>query len=303
MNTTAATIATANIVTATVNRTGAGTITTLRLFYAANSNSSTTITTGYTFYGANAGGSTSNYGIYLESISGGATNNYSIYTNDGLVRFGDNVDLASGKVYKINNTQIGIATGMGDTTITSPAAHQILAHDGTNWKNKTISKKSFILTANGGSFTLTTGATAAAVTESTTNKINWWAPTFAESSNQMYFWNIVLPDDYNSGLEFQIVWTTGSGSANVRWEISGRSFADDDAIDQASSAYTGVTDTILATGDVHYTAFTSFTPTNVGAGKWTFIKARRNSSDAADTSTATDVKLLAVIFRYLPTAY
>lgn len=48
---------------------------------------------------------TTNYGIYVEAQSNGNTN-YAIYTNAGLVRFGDNVDLASGKVYKINNVQV-----------------------------------------------------------------------------------------------------------------------------------------------------------------------------------------------------
>jgi len=50
------------------------------------------------------------YGIYLESQTI-ASNNYSIYTNDGPVHFGDDVDLASGKVYKVNTTQVLGAQG------------------------------------------------------------------------------------------------------------------------------------------------------------------------------------------------
>ena len=40
---------------------------------------------------------TNDYGIYVGNQAGGATLNYAIYTNAGLVRFGDDLDFASGK--------------------------------------------------------------------------------------------------------------------------------------------------------------------------------------------------------------
>lgn len=64
------------------------------------------------------------YGVYIGDQANGGTLNYAIYTNLGLVHFGDNVDLASGKVYKINTTQVVAArvTGYGAMTGTGNKA-------------------------------------------------------------------------------------------------------------------------------------------------------------------------------------
>lgn len=53
-----------------------------------------------------AGTITNAYGLRIENITGATTNNYSIKTGTGLVDFGDNVNVASGKVYKVNGTQV-----------------------------------------------------------------------------------------------------------------------------------------------------------------------------------------------------
>ncbi len=45
------------------------------------------------------------YGLYLDDVTGGSTN-YAIYTNDGLVRFGDEVE-AGGSTTKIKLTSLG----------------------------------------------------------------------------------------------------------------------------------------------------------------------------------------------------
>ena len=39
---------------------------------------------------------TNDYGIWIGDQAGGATLNYALYTNAGLVRFGDNVEIAGG---------------------------------------------------------------------------------------------------------------------------------------------------------------------------------------------------------------
>lgn len=51
------------------------------------------------------------YGLYINSVTLGGTLNYAIYTNTGLVHFGDDVDLASGK-----NLTISAASIITDTT-------------------------------------------------------------------------------------------------------------------------------------------------------------------------------------------
>jgi len=45
---------------------------------------------------------TNRYGIYIENQAGGATLNYAIFTNAGLVHFGDNVDIATGKTFSLD---------------------------------------------------------------------------------------------------------------------------------------------------------------------------------------------------------
>jgi len=42
------------------------------------------------------------YGIYIGNQAGGATLNYAIFTNAGLVHFGDNVDIATGKTFSLD---------------------------------------------------------------------------------------------------------------------------------------------------------------------------------------------------------
>lgn len=81
-----------------------------------------------TFFGirssglALSGGSTltNNYAFYADAVAGG-TNNYAFYSNGGLVHFGDNVDLTSGKTLTmpvgsiITDTTTGLKIGTGTT--------------------------------------------------------------------------------------------------------------------------------------------------------------------------------------------
>lgn len=61
-----------------------------------------------------------------QAVSGVATA-YAIYTGTGLVHFGDNVDLASGKVYKVNTVQVVGAQGaaVADATDAATAITQL----------------------------------------------------------------------------------------------------------------------------------------------------------------------------------
>jgi len=88
-----------------------------------------------------AGVITNLYGLYVPAIDKGITLNYAIYTNEGLVRFGDDVYIASGKVLKINSIQVlsaqgavvADATGAGDvvaqlnTLLARCRAHGLIA--------------------------------------------------------------------------------------------------------------------------------------------------------------------------------
>lgn len=62
---------------------------------------------------SHSGTITNQYGLYIGNVSLGGTLKYSIYTNTGLVRFGDNVEIADAKNLVFNTTtgtKIGTAT-------------------------------------------------------------------------------------------------------------------------------------------------------------------------------------------------
>lgn len=60
--------------------------------------------------GAAGANITNLYGLKIENQTVGSTN-YAIYTGTGAVHFGDDVNVASGKVYKVNGTQVVAAQG------------------------------------------------------------------------------------------------------------------------------------------------------------------------------------------------
>jgi hypothetical protein len=96
--------------------TGAGVVTELRGVEAQVGNTGTgTVTRAVALHAtggfAGGGGTTDVYiGLEVENITIGTTK-YAIYTGTGQNRFGDDVDLASGKVYQVNGTQVVGAQG------------------------------------------------------------------------------------------------------------------------------------------------------------------------------------------------
>lgn len=77
------------------------------------------ITNHYGFHVENLGNAkqTNSYGVYVENQTGSLTNSHALYTNLGLIHFGDNVDLTSGKTLTmpagsiISDTTTGLKVG------------------------------------------------------------------------------------------------------------------------------------------------------------------------------------------------
>jgi hypothetical protein len=90
------------------------------------------------------------YGIYIADQVN-ATNNYALYTNAGKVHFGDDVDVASGKVLKINATQVVSARQTGWSAWTGTATRSSKATSTTTLANVAEALKALIddLTAHG----------------------------------------------------------------------------------------------------------------------------------------------------------
>lgn len=150
-------------------------------------------------------------------------------------------------------------------------------------------------------FPSTTGGCASlAQVESATNDVNIKVLDFdgAGTSKESAEFGIQSPSYWDAGtVTAQFIWYATAGSGTVNWECQGVAFSDDDALDTAFGTLQEVTDTLLATGDVHITAETSAI-TIAGspvAGDW--INFRVNRDPANDTNTS-DARLMGIRIRF-----
>lgn len=166
-------------------------------------------------------------------------------------------------------------------------------------------KRSIILTAAGG-FPLNTGGCAANTkVESSTNKINYYVLDFDKTTSEAAAWTVVMPDNYDGGTVTAVFyWTATSSSGGVVWALAGRSYINDDAIDQAQGTIQQITDTLIATGDVHVTSATpAITIAGTPAGGCLVqFRVTRLPADGDDTLAA-DARLIAVKVEYGINAY
>lgn len=136
--------------------------------------------------------------------------------------------------------------------------------------------------------------------EAATNDIDYDVLDFDASSDENAFVNFQMPDSYNGGvIQFRYVWTNASGSSaqTVVFELSGRSFANDDAIDQAVGTPVEVSDTWIAQGDIHISAW-SGDVTLAGSpagGQWVHFEVMR---DVSEDDLTGDARLMDVQIRY-----
>lgn len=136
--------------------------------------------------------------------------------------------------------------------------------------------------------------------ESATNDVNIKVLDFdgAGSAKESAEFGIQSPTYWDaSTITVQFVWYASAGSGTVNWEAQAVAFSDDDALDTAYGTLQEVSDTLLATGDVHISAETSAitvagTPV---AGDW--LNIRVNRDPANDTNTS-DARLMGVRVRF-----
>jgi hypothetical protein len=110
-----------------------------------------------------------------------------------------------------------------------------------------------------------------------------------------------MPSDWNAGTVTAVFyWMHPATTTNfgVMWQIAGRSYADDDALDQAMGTLQEVSDTGGTTTDLYVTAATpAITIIGAGASELVQFRVNRDPVDAADT-LAVDAKLLGVMITY-----
>lgn len=136
--------------------------------------------------------------------------------------------------------------------------------------------------------------------EASTNKVNYDVLEFDAAAIEYAQAMVIMPNNWNAGtITSKFHWTAASGSGDVVWQLSGRSYANDDAIDQATGTPQTATDTLTAANDVDISPATSaITLTGTAAnGNPIVYELSRKATDAGDT-LAVDARLLGVEISY-----
>ena len=198
------------------------------------------------------------------------------------------------------NTKAPTASPSFTGTVDLPSAGQITV-------NSAEPARTLILSGAGGAPTTTIGCGGPTKIEAVTNDVDYFALEFDASTEERAFWVVQMPENYSGGtITAKFVWTNAAGATTqgVVWGIKARSYADDEAIDQAYGSEISTTDTWLAQGDVHISVASSIitiggTP---AGGELVVFNVGRKVANAADTMTG-DARLIAVRIEYGISSY
>lgn len=98
----------------------------------------------------------------------------------------------------------------------------------------------------------TTNGPEAVDNESTTHLVMYKSLDFDMTTSESCQFGLVMPKNWDLGtIICRPIWTAAAGTGTVTWTISGQAISNDGAIDTAFGTGVGVTDTLLATGDMH----------------------------------------------------
>lgn len=152
--------------------------------------------------------------------------------------------------------------------------------------------------------TTTSGCASVETIEAATNDIDYDVLAFDASTDENAYANIWMPDSWDGGaIQFRYIWTNaGGGSAEtVVFELSGRSYGNDDAIDQAVGTPVEVSDTWIAQNDIHISSWSGdVTITGAGAGEWVHLELMR---DVSEDNLTGDARLIGTQIRYRQATY
>jgi hypothetical protein len=158
-----------------------------------------------------------------------------------------------------------------------------------------------VLSAAGGWPSITAGSASPIQTQTGTNTINYYYAAFVDGSTTSLNWALAMPSDYNGGtVTATFYWLAATVSTNsVVWGMNGRSFGDNEAIDQALGTVQTVTDANNGSNVVNISAATAAitlagTP---AAGEYVQFEAERQGGAGGDT-LAVDANLLQVRITY-----
>ncbi len=149
--------------------------------------------------------------------------------------------------------------------------------------------------------TTTNGAAINDLEHATNDVMTKTADFSTSTSESVQFWH-TFEEKWNAGtVTFKLVWSNAGGSAaqTIDFDLAARSYANDEAIDQATGTAQNVTDTFLAQGDIHITAFSSAI-TISGASDAEPINFKL-SRDVASDDLAGDCQVIGLVLRYTVT--
>jgi hypothetical protein len=136
--------------------------------------------------------------------------------------------------------------------------------------------------------------------ELSTNKINTDELLFDAGTDEFAQCMVVMPSNWNAGtITAKFHWTASTGSGDVVWGLSGRAYANDDALDQAQGTAQTCTDTLTATNDLDISPATSAITLGgtAAAGNPVIFEVYRDANAGGDTLAA-DARLLGVEISY-----
>jgi hypothetical protein len=236
-----------------------------------------------------------------------------------------NLNMSGSQITKLVTGATG-DTATNKSYVDSVATSYNATYDAKNNYNAsyvTISNTSYVLTNNGsyvltsntsyvknpvyGYLTLMAGSAMVTTTnpttmyqmETTTNKNNAIAINFTDGGSEVGEWVVDFPADWNysANVIFTPVWTAHAGTGTVKFDVAGKLFPDDAAMDTALASIGTSTDTLLSSGDIHVAPDTTGAAiTSVGTGGNTaIIKVTRDS--ATDTLSGT-AELIGLRIKY-----
>lgn len=192
----------------------------------------------------------------------------------------------------------------GTTIVLQPGESCLVRCNGTAWQTIGRTSRAGILQgrhamwlpASAWKSRVTNGAADGSV-ETSTNKINYDTKDFDQTTQEFIQAVIVPPPSWNRlTISFRAYWTAAAGSGAVVWGMQGVAISDDDVIDAAFGTAVEVTDTLLATTDLHWTAESGAITLAGSPAQFdgVVLQLYRDPADVADTLTA-DARLLGVM--------
>lgn len=152
-----------------------------------------------------------------------------------------------------------------------------------------------------GSFTSsTTNGAEITSRETTTNAVNYHYAGFDTTTSESAWFTWTPPANWNAGtIRFKLYWTNTAGltTETIDFDLAAVAFADNDPLDTAVGTAANVTDTWIAQGDLHITAYSSAitiagTP---AAGEEVHFKLSR---DVASDNLTGDCDVIGVLLEY-----